>query len=112
MADTVEVNRRDFLKTNSVALAAGLSSPMAAEAMDLLASDNEILWRKAPCRFCGTGCGLLVGTQKGKVVGSFGDPKAEVNRGLACVKGYNAGKILYGDDRLTTPMLRMEKWRV
>lgn len=73
MADNVKVNRREFLKSNTLALTAGLSSPMAAEAMDLSASDNEILWRKALCRFCGTGCGLLMGTWEGKVVGTYGD---------------------------------------
>ena len=38
------------------------------------------------------------------------DPRrhqAEVNRGLNCVKGYFLSKIMYGDDRLTTPLLRM-----
>ena len=36
------------------------------------------------------------------------DPDAPVNRWLLCVKGYaNAKMILYGADRLTTPLLRM-----
>ncbi|MEH6476109.1 MAG: nitrate reductase catalytic subunit NapA, partial [Sneathiella sp.] len=35
------------------------------------------------------------------------DVKAEVNRGLNCVKGYFLSKIMYGKDRLTTPLLRM-----
>jgi len=30
-----------------------------------------------------------------------------VNRGLNCVKGYFNGKINYGKDRLTQPLLRM-----
>jgi nitrate reductase NapA len=63
-------------------------------------------WDKAPCRFCGTGCHVQVGTKDGKVVAIAGDQAAEVNRGLLCVKGYHVGLILYGKDRLTTPMLR------
>ncbi|MDX1695796.1 MAG: nitrate reductase catalytic subunit NapA, partial [Ketobacteraceae bacterium] len=37
-----------------------------------------------------------------------GDIKAEVNRGLNCVKGYFLSKIMYGADRLTQPLLRMK----
>jgi nitrate reductase (cytochrome) len=32
--------------------------------------------------------------------------QAEVNKGLLCVKGYHVGKVLYGADRLTQPLLR------
>jgi nitrate reductase NapA len=31
-----------------------------------------------------------------------------VNKGLLCVKGYHVGHILYGKDRLTTPLLRRD----
>jgi nitrate reductase NapA len=40
-------------------------------------------------------------------VATHGDTQAEVNRGLNCVKGYFLSKIMYGADRLTTPLLRM-----
>jgi len=42
------------------------------------------------------------------VVATQGDPDAEVNRGLNCVKGYFLSKIMYGADRLKTPLLRMK----
>jgi anaerobic selenocysteine-containing dehydrogenase len=42
------------------------------------------------------------------VVATHGDPQAEVNRGVNCVKGYFLSKIMYGQDRLTTPLLRMK----
>ncbi|MGM0558991.1 MAG: molybdopterin-dependent oxidoreductase [Myxococcota bacterium] len=69
---------------------------------------DRIKWDKAPCRFCGTGCHLQIGVdpKKGEVVSIAGDRKAEVNRGLLCVKGYHAGLALYGKDRLTRPMLK------
>ena len=35
-----------------------------------------------------------------------GDPDAPVNRGLNCIKGYFLSKIMYGKDRLTTPLMR------
>ncbi len=71
-------------------------------------SSSEIRWDKAPCRFCGTGCGVLVGTQNGRIVATKGDVEAEVNKGLTCALGDSLSKIMYGDDRLTTPLLRMK----
>jgi nitrate reductase NapA len=65
-------------------------------------------WSKAPCRFCGTGCSVNVAVKNDRVVATHGDIKSEVNRGLNCVKGYFLSKIMYGADRLTTPLLRMK----
>ena len=101
------LNRRDFIKANAAAAAmsaAGLSAPGTAVAQ----GTDEIRWDKAACRFCGTGCGVLVGTQEGRVVATQGDPDAPVNRGLNCIKGYFLSKIMYGADRLKTPLLRMK----
>jgi nitrate reductase NapA len=70
--------------------------------------DDGVSWDKAPCRFCGTGCHVQVGTKGGKVVAIAGDQQAEVNKGLLCVKGYHVGLALYGKDRLTTPLLRKD----
>ena len=51
-------------------------------------------------------CGVMVGVKEGQVVATHGDMQAEVNRGLNCIKGYFLSKIMYGADRLTTPLLR------
>ena len=48
----------------------------------------------------------MVAVRDGRVVATHGDVHAEVNRGLNCVKGYFLSKIMYGADRLTTPLLR------
>jgi len=40
-------------------------------------------------------------------VATQGDPDSPVNRGLNCIKGYFLSKIMYGQDRLTQPLLRM-----
>jgi len=40
------------------------------------------------------------------VVAIAGDRHAEVNKGLLCVKGYHVALALYGEDRLTTPLLK------
>ncbi|MFQ1014081.1 nitrate reductase catalytic subunit NapA [Avibacterium paragallinarum] len=104
----MSLSRRDFMKANAAmaaATVAGLTIPVKnVEA----AQDTSIKWDKGVCRFCGTGCGVLIGTQNGRVVASQGDPDAEVNRGLNCIKGYFLPKIMYGQDRLTHPMLRMK----
>ena len=105
----MKMNRRDFIKTNAIAAtaaAAGVSVPGVSQA--LTKDEIEIRWDKAPCRFCGTGCSVLVGTKKGRVVATQGDPDAPVNRGLNCIKGYFLSKIMYGKDRLTQPLLRMK----
>jgi len=104
------MSRRDFLKSAAAATAAsavGMSVPTEVEAK---ASSAEAGWRwdKAVCRFCGTGCGIMVATKNGKIVAVKGDPAAPVNRGLNCIKGYFNAKIMYGADRLTTPLLRMD----
>ena len=64
-------------------------------------------WDKAACRFCGTGCGIMLATKGGKIVAVKGDPAAPVNRGLNCIKGYFNAKIMYGADRLKKPLLRV-----
>ena len=105
----MKLSRRDFIKSNAVAAtaaAAGLSLPAPVMAANPGPNPSGVRWDKAPCRFCGTGCGVLVGTKGGRIVATQGDPDAPVNRGLNCIKGYFLSKIVYGDDRLTTPLLR------
>jgi len=101
--------RRDFIRHSAVgsaAAAAGISIPAAAQNVLLERPLTELKWSKAPCRFCGTGCGINVAVKEGRVVATHGDIHAEVNRGLNCVKGYFLSKVMYGSDRLTRPMLR------
>ncbi len=69
-------------------------------------TDAEVTWGKAPCRFCGTGCGVEVGVSNGKAVAVRGDEASPVNRGLLCVKGYHLPAFLTGEDRLLYPMRR------
>jgi nitrate reductase NapA len=103
----MSLNRREFIKLNAIAAtaaAAGITVPGVKDA--LAKTDQTIRWDKAACRYCGTGCSVLIGTKDGRVVATQGDPDAPVNRGLNCIKGYFLSKILYGKDRLTQPLLR------
>lgn len=102
--------RRDFVR-QSAAAAAGAVAGIPIHAISeekVSASNNPMKWSKAPCRFCGTGCGVMVAVKDDRVVATQGDAQAEVNRGLNCVKGYFLSKIMYGDDRLKQPLLRMK----
>ncbi len=108
--NTMDENRRAFLKSQALAASAAAAGiPLTAAAASTPAkgaNDVGVRWDKAPCRFCGTGCAVMVGVQNGKVVATQGDPEAPVNRGLNCIKGYFLSKIMYGGDRLTKPLLR------
>jgi len=107
----LSLSRRDVIKASAVtatAAAAGLTAPDAVAQVAAAGKGDGIRWDKGVCRFCGTGCGVLVGTKNGRVVASQGDPDAPVNRGLNCIKGYFLSKIMYGEDRVTKPLLRMK----
>ncbi|MBT3218559.1 MAG: molybdopterin-dependent oxidoreductase [Proteobacteria bacterium] len=111
-----DLDRRSFLKMVAMAAATIAAGGFAQKALaskgvpsafaDRLGGD--VKWDKAPCRFCGTGCHVQVGVQNGRIVAVAGDELAEVNKGLLCVKGYHVGAILYGKDRLTTPLLKKD----
>ena len=106
----MKVDRREFIKTQAIAVAAasaGIAIPVVAAPKDG-GTSSTVRWDKGVCRFCGVGCAVLVGVQNGRVVATQGDPDSEVNRGLNCIKGYFLSKIMYGEDRLTQPLLRMK----
>ncbi len=107
----MDISRREFIKlvaAQSAAATAGVLFPGisfgAWEKLDL--SSGRIKWKKTPCRFCGTGCGLLVGVAGGRAVAVKGDPNCSVNKGLCCVKGYHSIQVLYGKDRVTEALVR------
>jgi nitrate reductase (cytochrome) len=43
---------------------------MPADAQNAIteADAAELKWAKAPCRFCGTGCGVTVGVKNNRVI--------------------------------------------
>ena len=112
---TTTLERRGFLRLSAMAAAIAAAHTRAGLALDAPQVDNAerarttdgVTWNKAPCRFCGVGCHVQVGVQDGKVVAIQGDRLAAVNQGLLCVKGYHVALALYGKDRLTQPLLRI-----
>jgi nitrate reductase NapA len=105
----MSLSRRDFLKSSAAASAAaavGMGVPAQLKA-NAEQAESGWRWDKAACRFCGTGCGIMLATKNGRIVAVKGDPAAPVNRGLNCIKGYFNAKIMYGADRLKQPLLRV-----
>ena len=103
----MSLNRREFIKNNAIAAAAataGMSIPVITQAQGSEAgAGTKVRWDKAACRFCGTGCSVLVGVQNGRIVATQGDPDSPVNRGLNCIKGYFLSKIQYGARKKSSP---------
>ncbi|MDD9967081.1 MAG: molybdopterin-dependent oxidoreductase [Myxococcales bacterium] len=65
---------------------------------------NNIL---AQCPYCGVGCGTLIQTENGRIVGMKPDPKHPTNQGLQCIKGLTSAEAIYVD-RLTKPLVRKD----
>ena len=61
----------------------------------------------AQCPYCGVGCGTLIQTEKGRIVGMKPDPKHPTNKGLQCIKGLASAEAIYVD-RLTKPLVRKD----
>ncbi|MBF0463501.1 MAG: nitrate reductase catalytic subunit NapA [Nitrospirae bacterium] len=104
-------SRREFIKRAAAVFAAttcGIAVPaeLLAEAKS---TEAKWKWDKAVCRFCGTGCGIMVAVSNDKVVAVKGDINAPVNKGLNCIKGYFNAKIMYGADRLSEPLMRINE---
>jgi nitrate reductase NapA len=108
----MDMNRRRFLvnlgliTTTVTTGGCGGSKTPSDGATDSGPAEGDLTWGKAPCRYCGTGCGVEVGVHEGKVLAVRGDQASPVNRGLLCVKGYHLPAMLYGKDRLLYPMKR------
>ena len=105
-------SRREFLKKMAAASAMTAAASFfpgivfAEEQISNAESFGELTWNKAPCRFCGVGCGVLIGMENNKAVAVKGDPKSSVNKGLCCVKGYHQTICMYAEDRLTKPLVK------
>ncbi|GAA5186856.1 nitrate reductase catalytic subunit NapA [Ferrimonas gelatinilytica] len=105
----MKLDRRHFIKANAaLAAATAAGAALPTKLVQAAEGPDDIHWDKAPCRFCGVGCSILVGTRDNKVVATKGNPDSPVNKGMACVKGSMLSKVMYGEGRLSTPLLRMK----
>ncbi|MDZ7639435.1 MAG: molybdopterin-dependent oxidoreductase [Bryobacterales bacterium] len=97
---------RQFARAAAIAAAQAAFPAITFTASKIDVPLDSLTWKKAPCRFCGTGCGLLIGLKEGRALAVKGDPASAVNQGLACVKGYHSIMALYGSDRLKYAQVR------
>ncbi len=62
---------------------------------------------KIVCPLCGQGCGLLVRSREGRILGAAPDPECPVNRGQACVRGrFLVSAAAHHPRRLLKPLIR------
>ncbi|MGY3407218.1 anaerobic selenocysteine-containing dehydrogenase [Bradyrhizobium sp. GM5.1] len=73
-----KLDRRQMLKLEAAAIAAAAAGmPAPALAANLIAERDvaELKWDKAACRFCGTGCSVMVATKNNRVVATMATPR-------------------------------------
>lgn len=58
------------------------------------------------CPFCGCGCSFYLVSEGDRVTGVEPSPQNPVNKGMLCVKGWNAYDFIHSPDRLTVPLVR------
>ena len=101
----MESTRREFIKAAAITSVAGaVGSSIALPVLGQ--SEQRTRWVKSVCRFCGTGCGVLLGVRDGRFVALRGDPKHPSTLGLVCAKALFLPKIVQSADRLRHPMIR------
>ena len=74
------MRRREFIRQSAAAAAgaaAGIAVPAQAQPSGM---DPGVKWSKAPCRFCGTGCGVTVAVKDNRVIATQGDPQSKVHK--------------------------------
>jgi nitrate reductase (cytochrome) len=98
----MDITRRNFIKYSAAMAALAALDPAKA----LAASDAGVdRWVKGVCRFCGTGCGVMVGVKDNKVTIIKGDPNNH-NKGMLCLKGALLASVVNAPERLTQPLIR------
>ena len=99
----MKITRREFLKCTAASSALmAIGAPFSFVHAKEKSVDQ---WVKGVCRFCGTGCGVMVGVKDKKVVTVKGDPNNH-NEGFLCLKGALMTPIIYAKERITQPLIR------
>lgn len=61
---------------------------------------------RTTCPYCGVGCGLILETRNGEIIGARGDRENSVNEGHTCVKGRYGWEFVQHPDRVKKPLVR------
>jgi nitrate reductase (cytochrome) len=103
-----EISRRDLLAILSGLGVAGAAALGGWGALEFLAPEATAdTWKKSVCRFCGTGCGVLLGLKDGVITNVRGDEDAH-NKGVICVKGSMLAALPKLKGRLLKPKIRRD----
>lgn len=100
------LERREFLEMLAALGVTGAAAIAAWRTLEwTLPAASADSWHRSVCRFCGTGCGVLVGMRDGAVTDIRGDESAH-NKGVICVKGSMLRALPTITGRLTLPKIR------
>ncbi|NIX57619.1 MAG: molybdopterin-dependent oxidoreductase, partial [candidate division Zixibacteria bacterium] len=102
----MSMDRREFLKLSAAATAAASIGVTLMPGMQKQLFADSTGWHKSVCRYCGVGCGIMIGKKGDKVVAVKGDNENTINKGHLCVKGFYLHKPIYAKSRLLHPMIK------
>ena len=102
------VSRRKFLKTTAAATAAASIGVNLIPGMQKNLFADTTTWHKSVCRYCGVGCGVMIGKKNGKVIAVKGDKENTINNGHLCVKAFYLHKAIYSKTRLQHAMIKRD----
>lgn len=100
--------RREFIKVTAAASAAAGIGVTLFPGMSFASQKGSIDWHKSVCRYCGVGCGVMIGNKGGKIVSVKGDELNTINNGHLCVKAFYLPKAVHAKSRLKYPMIRRD----
>lgn len=101
-----KISRKEFIKTSAAVSAAAGIGVSLFPGMTYAKNSSSMNWHKSVCRYCGVGCGVMVGEKDGKVVAVKGDELNPINKGHLCVKSLYLPKAINSKTRLAHPMIR------
>ena len=99
----MEQNRREFLKTTAAITAA---ASIGVQFPSKLMAGDTVNWHKSVCRYCGVGCGIMIGEKNGVITTIKGDNQNTINNGHLCVKAFYLNKAVHAKTRLQHPLIR------
>ncbi len=100
------LSRRRFIKIGTGVTAVGAMAFGGWGFTEIMLDKGPVRsWHKSVCRYCGTGCGVMIGMSGGKITRIRGDLEAH-NKGVICIKGSMLAELTMLPNRATTPKIR------